>query len=145
MLFDVTRHAHHKKAHDRLAAVSGHLDIPINNAGIFLEGEPGVNDLYDAANVPEHVIRQTIEAANSMAYDTSKTAINAFTVHLAKALAGTRIKVNAAHPGWVQTEMGGSAAPMTVADGARTSVQLALLSDDGPSGGFYQLGEALPW
>lgn len=79
------------------------------------------------------------------AYDASKTALNAFTVHLAHELRGTPIKVNSAHPGWVQTEMGGEAAPMPLAEGGRTSVQLATLPDDGPTGGFFHLGDPLPW
>ncbi|MEP6810885.1 MAG: SDR family oxidoreductase, partial [Chthoniobacterales bacterium] len=41
------------------------------------------------------------------AYDVSKSAVNAYTVHLAYELKETKIKVNAAHPGWVKTEMGG--------------------------------------
>src|SRR5512145_2208055 len=34
------------------------------------------------------------------AYDSSKTAVNSFTIHLAAALGGTNIKVNSVHPGW---------------------------------------------
>jgi NAD(P)-dependent dehydrogenase (short-subunit alcohol dehydrogenase family) len=79
------------------------------------------------------------------AYDSSKTAINAFTVHLAQELAGTKIKVNSAHPGWVKTAMGGKEAPMELSEGGKTSVQLATLPDDGPSGGFFHLGQPLPW
>jgi NAD(P)-dependent dehydrogenase (short-subunit alcohol dehydrogenase family) len=79
------------------------------------------------------------------AYDISKSALNAFTVHLAYELKDTPIKVNAAHPGWVKTEMGGPNAPMEIEDGARTSVQLATLPDNGPTGGYYHLSETLPW
>jgi NAD(P)-dependent dehydrogenase (short-subunit alcohol dehydrogenase family) len=86
-----------------------------------------------------------IYGMKGFAYDASKTALNAFTVHLAHELRGTPIKVNSAHPGWVKTDMGGSAAPMEVTDGARTSVQLATLPDDGPTGGFFHLGKPLPW
>ena len=81
----------------------------------------------------------------AFAYDASKTALNAFTVHLAQALRGTPIKVNSAHPGWVKTDMGGSAAPMEVSEGGKTSVQLATLPDDGPTGGYFHLGQPLPW
>ncbi|MGO9597976.1 MAG: SDR family oxidoreductase [Isosphaeraceae bacterium] len=81
----------------------------------------------------------------AFAYDASKTAINAFTIHLAQALRGTPIKVNSAHPGWVKTDMGGAAAPMEVSEGGKTSVQLATLPDDGPTGGYYHLGQPLPW
>ena len=83
--------------------------------------------------------------AKAFAYDASKTAVNAFTVHLAAELRDTSIKVNSAHPGWVKTEMGGADAPMEVSEGGKTSVQLATLPDDGPSGGYFHLGEKLPW
>ncbi|MDR3415200.1 MAG: SDR family oxidoreductase [Nevskia sp.] len=79
------------------------------------------------------------------AYNVSKAAVNAWTVQLAYELKDTAIKVNAAHPGHVKTDMGGAAAPMEIVDGARTSVQLALLGPDGPNGAFVHLGEKLPW
>ena len=50
--------------------------------------------------------------AKSFAYDASKTALNAYTIHLAHELRDTSIKVNSAHPGWVKTDMGGPQAPM---------------------------------
>ena len=81
----------------------------------------------------------------AFAYDASKTALNAFTVHLAQAPHGTKIKVNSAHPGWVKTDMGGSAAPLEVSEGGKTSVQLATLPNDGPTGGYFHLGQPLPW
>jgi NAD(P)-dependent dehydrogenase (short-subunit alcohol dehydrogenase family) len=83
--------------------------------------------------------------AKTFAYDTSKTALNSFTIHLAHELSGTKIKVNSAHPGWVKTEMGGDDAPMELVDGAKTSVQLATLPEDGPTGGYFHMGESLPW
>jgi NAD(P)-dependent dehydrogenase (short-subunit alcohol dehydrogenase family) len=81
----------------------------------------------------------------AFAYDASKTALNAFTVHLAQALRGTKIKVNSAHPGWVQTDLGGLAAPLPLSEGGKTSVQLATLPDEGPTGGYFHLGQPLPW
>ena len=89
--------------------------------------------------------KSPIYEAKTLAYDASKTALNAFTVHLAHELRGTQIKVNSAHPGWVKTEMGTDAAPMEIPDGAKTSVALALLAADGPTGGFFHMGETLPW
>jgi NAD(P)-dependent dehydrogenase (short-subunit alcohol dehydrogenase family) len=79
------------------------------------------------------------------AYDVSKSAVNAWTVNLAWELKDTPIKVNAAHPGWVKTELGGEGAPMEIEDGAKTSVALATLGPDGPTGGFMHMGETLPW
>ncbi|WP_263350055.1 SDR family oxidoreductase [Acidicapsa acidisoli] len=81
----------------------------------------------------------------SFAYDASKAALNAYTIHLAHELKDTKIKVNSAHPGWVKTEMGTDAAPMEIPDGAKTSVALALLGPDGPSGKYIHLGQELPW
>jgi len=78
-------------------------------------------------------------------YDTTKAALNSFTIHLADALKETKIKVNSAHPGWVKTDMGTDAAPMDVVDGAKTSVWLATLPEDGPTGGFFHMQDALPW
>lgn len=81
----------------------------------------------------------------ALAYDASKAALNSFTIHLAYELRDTKIKVNSAHPGWVKTDMGTDAAPMEIPEGGKTGVALALLGEDGPSGGFFHLGETLPW
>jgi NAD(P)-dependent dehydrogenase (short-subunit alcohol dehydrogenase family) len=81
----------------------------------------------------------------SLAYDSSKAALNSFTIHLAHELKGTGIKVNSAHPGWVKTDMGTDAAPMEIPEGAKTGVELALLGEDGPTGGYFHLGQPLPW
>lgn len=86
-----------------------------------------------------------IATVKTFAYDASKAALNAFTIHLAAELKNTKIKVNSAHPGWVKTEMGGDDAPMEIPEGAKTSVDLALLGPDGPNGRFIHLGQELPW
>jgi NAD(P)-dependent dehydrogenase (short-subunit alcohol dehydrogenase family) len=87
-----------------------------------------------------------IAAIKVLAYDASKAAVNMFTNHLSLELEGTGIKVNSAHPGWVKTELGGvDEAPMEIVDGAKTSVALALIGEDGPNGRFIHLGEELPW
>jgi NAD(P)-dependent dehydrogenase (short-subunit alcohol dehydrogenase family) len=83
--------------------------------------------------------------SKSFAYGASKTALNAFTVHLAYELRHTNIKVNSAHPGWVKTDMGGERAPMELSEGGKTSAALATLGADGPSGGYFHLGKRLPW
>ncbi len=83
--------------------------------------------------------------AKTFAYNASKAALNSFTIHLAHELANTKIKVNSAHPGWVKTEMGGDGAMMEIVDGAKTSVQLATLPEDGPTGGYFHMGDTLPW
>jgi NAD(P)-dependent dehydrogenase (short-subunit alcohol dehydrogenase family) len=83
--------------------------------------------------------------AKSFAYDASKTALNAYTIHLAYELRDTKIKVNSAHPGWVKTDMGGPEATLDLSEGGKTSAALATLPDDGPTGGFFHLGQPLPW
>jgi len=86
-----------------------------------------------------------ITPAKEFAYNASKTALNAFTIHLAIELEGTNIKVNSGHPGWVKTELGGPNAPMEVEDSYKTSLRLATLDDDGPSGGLFHENDTIPW
>ncbi len=89
--------------------------------------------------------KSPIYDAKAFAYDASKAALNSFTVHLAHELKDTKIKVNSAHPGWVKTDMGTDAAPMELPEGAKTSVYLATLPDNGPTGSFIHLEKPLPW
>ncbi|AKT42231.1 SDR family oxidoreductase [Chondromyces crocatus] len=81
----------------------------------------------------------------TLAYDTSKTALNAFSLLFAEELRHTRIKVNAVHPGWVRTDMGGPSADLGIEEGADAIVVHALLDDDGPTGGFFFREQRLPW
>ena len=78
------------------------------------------------------------------AYGSSKAALNMLAVIQAQTLKDTPVKVNAAHPGSVKTDMnpGGD---LGLEEGAKTAVTLATLPDDGPTGGFFHLGETLPW
>ncbi|MUT65763.1 SDR family oxidoreductase [Paenibacillus sp. NEAU-GSW1] len=78
-------------------------------------------------------------------YTTSKAALNAWTAQLSIQLQDTNVKVNACHPGWVKTDMGGPGAVMEIEEGAETAVYLATLPSDGPTGGFFHKMETLPW
>jgi NAD(P)-dependent dehydrogenase (short-subunit alcohol dehydrogenase family) len=80
-----------------------------------------------------------------LAYNSSKTALNQYTVHLAEALKNTSVKVNSAHPGWVKTALGGEYAPMSVAEGVTTILDLCAADESVPSGAFIHLGQPLPW
>lgn len=85
-----------------------------------------------------------LEQMKAFAYNASKTALNAFTIHLAQALQDTAVKVNSAHPGDVQTDAN-KHGQITVTDGAKTAVRLAMLPADGPTGGCFHLDKSLPW
>ena len=80
----------------------------------------------------------------STAYRLSKTALNALTVILSQELLPENIKVNAICPGWVQTDMGGANADMTVDESVSNIVKFAF-SDNFPTGKYLRDGKILPW
>jgi len=83
----------------------------------------------------------------SSAYRVSKIGLNKLTEVLAEEVADDprRLAINAACPGWVRTRMGGSHAPRTPEQGARTATWLATLGPDGPSGGFFRDEAPASW
>ncbi|MEV4757712.1 SDR family oxidoreductase [Micromonospora sp. NPDC049559] len=80
-----------------------------------------------------------------LAYNSSKSALNAVTVSYANELRDTRIKVNAADPGYCATDLNGHAGPRTPEQGAIVAVRLATLPDDGPTARFFSEDGAEPW
>ena len=80
----------------------------------------------------------------SLAYRLSKSALNAMTIVLSQELMVKSIKVNAICPGWVQTDMGGYEATLTVKESAE-SIKKFALSDNFPNGKFLRHGEELVW
>ncbi|MFJ9821234.1 SDR family oxidoreductase [Streptomyces sp. NPDC101151] len=82
---------------------------------------------------------------NMIAYQSSKTALNALTVAYAKELRGTPIKVNTACPGVVATDINHHQGQRTPAEGAVIAVRLALLDDAGPSGACLSEDGVVPW
>ena len=78
------------------------------------------------------------------AYGIAKAALNALTRALPRDLP-PGVKINAVCPGWVATRMGGAAAPLTPEEGADTALWLALLPEDGPTGGFFRRRQAIAW
>ena len=83
-------------------------------------------------------------ATGSIAYRLSKSALNALTIVLSQELSDKDIKVNAICPGWVQTDMGGYDANLTVKESVE-SIKKFALSDNFPNGKFLRHGEILPW
>ncbi len=171
---DVTRQDQVDALAEWLARTFGHVDILINNAGIYPGGrastlEPDVAEQAWQVNalgawrmavalVPlmrrrrGRIVNVSSEAGSlasmgaSMApYNVSKAALNAITRVLAADLKGTGILVNAVCPGWVATDMGGAGAPRTPEQGAASVVWAATLPDGGPTGGFFRDRRPLPW
>jgi len=89
--------------------------------------------------------RSPLARINLITYQSSKTALNAITVAYAKELAGTPIKVNAANPGFVATDINQHRGQRTPAEGAVIAVRLALLDDAGPSGACLSDDGTVPW
>ena len=80
-----------------------------------------------------------------LAYNSSKSAVNAITVQFANELRDTPIKVNAADPGYVATDMNQHQGVRSVEQGATTPVRLATLPPEGPSGGYFNDDGPVPW
>jgi NAD(P)-dependent dehydrogenase (short-subunit alcohol dehydrogenase family) len=81
----------------------------------------------------------------NMTYSSSKTALNAITVHYARSLAATNIKVNGAAPGHVATDFNGFRGTRTPEQGADVAIRLAQLESDGPTGSVFEDEQQLAW
>jgi NAD(P)-dependent dehydrogenase (short-subunit alcohol dehydrogenase family) len=84
-------------------------------------------------------------SGGSLPYRLSKAAVNAFTLTAAADLAADGILVNAMHPGWARTDMGGPSASVTPEQAAKTALQLATIDAGGPTGRFWRDGVEIPW
>ena len=80
-----------------------------------------------------------------LAYNSSKTALNAVTLQYAVALRGTPIKINAVDPGHSATDINGHMGDRPPSEAARLPIRLALLPDDGPTGAFISNDGEVPW
>lgn len=80
-----------------------------------------------------------------LGYCASKAALNMLTVQLAHELRGSGIKVNSADPGFTATDLNSHRGYQSTAQGAIASIRLALLEEDGPTGGFFSAAQAEPW
>lgn len=82
---------------------------------------------------------------NPLAYATSKTALNALTVQVAKQIESTNIKINSVCPGWVKTDMGSEYAPKTIDEGIVIILELANIDKSGPNGRFFDESGSIAW
>src|SRR5437867_2399076 len=76
-------------------------------------------------------------------YCISKTALNGVTSQLAAAL--PKFAVNSVCPGWVRTDMGGSNATRSIAEGAAGIVWLAADAPQKETGKFWRDRKVIPW
>jgi NAD(P)-dependent dehydrogenase (short-subunit alcohol dehydrogenase family) len=111
-----------------------------SEAGRIVNMSSGLGSLTQASD-PDGPFR----LVNLLAYNSSKTAVNALTVQFATELLGTSIKVNAADPGYVATDLNEHRGYRTVEQGATAPVRLATLPADGPSGGYFNEDGIVPW
>lgn len=81
-------------------------------------------------------------------YQSSKSALNMYTINLAYELLGTPFKVNAVCPGYTQTDFTNHQGTSTVQEAGQRIVKYATIGEDGPTGKFFSeeyFPEAVPW
>jgi NAD(P)-dependent dehydrogenase (short-subunit alcohol dehydrogenase family) len=84
------------------------------------------------------------------AYQSSKTALNMYTLHLAHELRELPFKVNAVCPGYTQTDFTGHQGTSTVEQAGQRIAKYALLGSDGPTGRYvseeyFPAPASCPW
>jgi NAD(P)-dependent dehydrogenase (short-subunit alcohol dehydrogenase family) len=78
-------------------------------------------------------------------YSCSKTALNAFTVMLAKELKNTNFKINSVDPGYTATNLNGYQGTQTVEQGVDVIVNYATSGNDAPTGKFFNKEGEVAW
>jgi (+)-neomenthol dehydrogenase len=121
----------------------------ISNENTRKELEDDVDDLTEEKvdkvvkrfleDAKENLIEVKGWPANYSVYSVSKVALNAYTRVLAKKY--PNIAINAVSPGFVKTDLNRNTGVLTVEEGAKGPVMLALMSEGGPSGLFFDRTE----
>ncbi|MSQ61044.1 MAG: SDR family NAD(P)-dependent oxidoreductase [Dehalococcoidia bacterium] len=126
------------------ATMKANLIGPLRLIQAFL---PGMLDrgYGRIVNVSSDMGRMTELNPAGAYYRLSKLALNGLTRMVAADTASNNVLVNAVSPGWVRTEMGGSAATRSIEEGASGIVWAATLPDGGPSGLLFRDGKELGW
>ena len=159
-----------------LVLEDAHIDVLINNAGVLHSGErfgqlrqetledslrinaigpfllseavaPLLADGARIANLSSVMGSITRQGAfRSPSYGASKAAQNLLNAQLAHALAARDIRVLSLHPGWVQTDMGGTGAEVTPAASVAGLLQVIDAATPAQSGSFLDWrGQSVPW
>lgn len=79
------------------------------------------------------------------AYGCSKTALNAFTVSLAKELKDTNFKINSVEPGYTATNLNQYQGTQTVQEAVGIIVKYATVGNDAPTGKFFWKEGEFAW
>jgi NAD(P)-dependent dehydrogenase (short-subunit alcohol dehydrogenase family) len=79
------------------------------------------------------------------AYSCSKTALNAFTVMLAKEFMGTNFKINSVEPGYTATSLNQFQGTQTVEEAIGVIIKYATISNEGPTGKFFSKEGEFAW
>jgi NAD(P)-dependent dehydrogenase (short-subunit alcohol dehydrogenase family) len=138
---DVLRHTYETNVFGPVAVTQALLPLlKKSRAGRIVNLSTGLGSLTQN-NDPSY----PFFAVKHLAYNSSKTALNAVTVQFAHELKDTPIKVNAADPGYTATDFNNHKGTRTVEQGAAIAVRLATLGPDGPTGGFFNDAGPLPW
>ena len=80
-----------------------------------------------------------------LGYNSSKTALNAFTVMLAYELKEMNFKVNSVNPGYTATDLNGHTGTQQTTESAKIIVDYATLDNNGPTGKFISDYGETPW
>ncbi|CAN6268663.1 unnamed protein product [Urochloa humidicola] len=87
----------------------------------------------DARGWPNHI----------SAYTMAKVSLNAYSRILARR--HPELRINCAHPGYVNTDMTLHTGSLTPEEGAANVVKVALLPEGGPTGAYFALGQEAPF
>jgi NAD(P)-dependent dehydrogenase (short-subunit alcohol dehydrogenase family) len=82
-------------------------------------------------------------AANFPVYASSKAALNMLTIRYAAAF--PKMRINSVDPGFTATDFNEHRGTQTVEQGAEVIVRYALITDEGPTGGFFDKNDTEPW
>jgi NAD(P)-dependent dehydrogenase (short-subunit alcohol dehydrogenase family) len=85
-----------------------------------------------------------LKDVKSISLTSSKAAVNMMTINYAAQWQHTPHCANAVHPGSVKTPSNPEG-ELTIEEGAKSSVELAIIGNDGPNGTFSHLGQPIPW
>jgi NAD(P)-dependent dehydrogenase (short-subunit alcohol dehydrogenase family) len=110
-----------------------HAFIPLlekSEAPVVVNVSSGVGSLGLSAD-PEGPWRD----ANYPVYASSKAALNMLTIRYAAAF--PRMRINSVDPGFTATDFNRHRGTQTVEEGAEAAIRYAMLTPDGPTGGFF--------